>query len=206
MRHSMARHPIWIGITLMIALATLAGCSKTADPKTVVIPAGTDVVASLEMGLSTGATRSGDEFRCRTDEAVIVNGETLIPAGVEIDGVVRDVERARPGGRARMTLEYTTLVYPNGKTYQIEAAPLTVQAASDERETIEKIAAGGILGAIIGGIAGGEKGAAIGAGAGAGAGTILTLAGKGDNVELGEGQRLNVRITAATNVRYVAKG
>ena len=105
-----------------------------------------------------------------------------------------------------MTLEYTTLVYPNGKTYQIEAAPLTVQAASDEHEAIEKIATGGILGAIIGGIAGGGKGALIGAGAGAGAGTILTLAGKGDNVELGEGQRLNVRITAATNVRYVAKG
>ena len=104
-----------------------------------------------------------------------------------------------------MTLEYTAFMY-DGKTYHISASPLTVQAASEEHEAIEKIAAGGILGAIIGGIAGGEKGAAIGAGAGAGAGTILTLAGKGDNVELGDGQRLKVRITESTNVRYVSRG
>jgi len=44
----------------------------------------------------------------------------------------------------------------------------------------------------------------IGAGAGAGAGTVLMLATKGDEVELDQGQRLNVHMTSPTSIAIVA--
>lgn len=80
-----------------------------------------------------------------------------------------------------------------------------MQAKSRTKGDIEKIAAGGVVGAVIGGIAGGKKGAAIGAGAGAGAGTVLMLATKGDDLQLGVGHRLNVLMTSSTSIVLVAQ-
>jgi hypothetical protein len=171
-----------------------------------VIPDGTNVVASLETRLTTDTNRSGDRFVARTTEPILVGGKTVVPAGTQIQGVLRDVQASgRTSGRARMTLAYENIVDSAGKTHPISAVPLTLQAASGTRGDVEKIAAGGILGGIIGAVAGGTKGAAIGAGAGAGAGTIIMLATKGDEVELDPGQRLNVRMTSPTSIEVFAQ-
>jgi outer membrane lipoprotein SlyB len=99
-----------------------------------------------------------------------------------------------------MTLTYATIVDEQGKSHNLSAMPLTLQAASATGDDVEKIAAGTVLGAIIGGVAGGGKGAVIGAGAGAGAGTILMLATKGDDLELSPGQKLAVHMTGPMSV------
>jgi len=219
----MKRLPASIGILVMIAAAITAGCTQDRESvrdaaaaqtpavqkprfETIVIPDGTNVVASLDTRLSTETNHTGDPFGATTTEPIIVGGRTAIPAGARIHGVLRDVQASgRTKGRARMTLTYATIVDSQGKTHTISAQPLTLQAASATRGDVEKIAAGGVLGAIIGGIAGGGKGAAIGAGAGAGAGTILMLATKGDEVELEAGQRLNVQMTSSTNIQVLAQ-
>jgi len=210
-----------IGILAVIAMAITVGCkqdqassrspaaaaAKKPHFETLVIPDGTNFVASLDARLSTETNHTGDAFRATTTEPIIVGGRTVVPAGARIHGVLRDVEASgRIKGRARMTLAYQGIVDSQGKTQAISALPLTLQAASTTRGDIEKIAAGGVLGAIIGGIAGGGKGAAIGAGAGAGAGTILMLATQGDEVELEAGQGLNVQMTSSTNIQVLAQG
>jgi len=135
-----------------------------------------------------------------------VDGKTAVPAGAKIHGVLRDVQASgRIQGRARMTLAYEQMVDSEGKTHAITALPLTLQAASNTRSDLEKVAAGAILGAIIGGIADGGKGAAVGAGAGATAGTIFVLATQGDEVELEAGQRLNIQMTSSTSVLVLAQ-
>ena len=203
-----------IGILLMSAVVVLSGCAndpgsaaqKQPRSVTMVIPDGTNVVASLETPLSTDTNRTGDQFVARTTEAILVGGKTAVPAGTQIQGVLRDVQASgRTSGRARMTLAYEKIVDSAGKAHSISAVPLTLQAASATRGDVEKIAAGGILGGIIGAVAGGAKGAAIGAGAGAGAGTIIMLATKGDEVELDPGQRLNVRMTSPASIEVFAQ-
>jgi hypothetical protein len=206
-----------MSIFILIAAAITAGCSKdrgiaenaaAQEPsvETLVIPDGTDVVASLDTHLSTETNHTGDPFIATTTEPIMVDGKTAVPAGAPIHGVLRDVEASgRIAGRARMTLAYETIVDSQGKTHTISAQPLSLQAASTTHDDVEKIAAGGVLGAITGGIIGGGKGAAIGAGAGVGAGTILMLATKGEDLELNPGQKLAVHITGSMSVQISAE-
>jgi len=214
-----------IGIALLlIAAAAATGCTKdatTAEAKaeeakavavrerqapvihyeTLVVPTGTNLIAVLQTPLSTDVSVNGDPFVATTVDAIVVDGRTVVPAGSRIDGVLRDVQASgRIKDRARMTLEFQEIVDVAGKTHSISAVPLTVKAASETRDDVLKIAAGGAAGAIIGAITGKKNGALIGAAVGAGAGTILVLATKGEDVELIQGQKLNVQMTGPTSV------
>lgn len=209
----MNRIPGRIGVVLLMAAAVVAGCKDDAGESaksesararytTLTIPSGTTVVASLGTRLSTGANQSGDPFVATTTEPIVIDGETVVPAGARIRGTLHDVQASgRVSGRARMTLGFHEIIDSAGETHAISARSLTMQAASETHDDVEKIAAGGVAGAIIGGLAGGGKGAAIGAGAGAGAGTILMLATQGDEVELEAGQMLNVQMTSPTSIQ-----
>lgn len=216
----MRRFLIRRSMLVLLAATCAAGCTqdretarsdepeKAKEPQfeTVVIPAGTSIVASLDTGLSTAVNHTGDPFVATTNQPILVGTRTVVPAGARIQGVLSGVQASgRTKGRAQMTLAYQQIVDPDGKAHAISARPLTVQAASKTHGDVEKIAAGGVLGALIGGIAGGGKGAAIGAGAGAGAGTILMLATKGDEVELGAGQRLLVQVTTPMSIQVLAQ-
>ena len=200
-----------IAILLIVAAAT-TGCTKdAADAKalaeksdqtsasrqeTLVVPGGTSILATLQTPLSTDANSTGDPFSVTTVEPIVVNGTTVVPSGSRIDGVLHDVQASgRIKDRARMTLVFQTIVDATGKTHAISASPLTIKAASETRNDVLKIAGGGAAGAIIGAISGKKNGAVIGAAAGAGAGTILVLATKGDDVELGQGVKLSVQTT-----------
>ena len=211
-----------IGTLVLVAVAVMAGCTEDREsnkevaaqarqePKprveTMVIPAGTNVVASLDSRLTTDTNVTGDRFVATTTEPIVVDGKTVVPVGARIHGVLRDVlASGRVKGRARMTLVYEQIVDSAGKAHTISAQPLTLQAASETSADVEKIAAGGVLGGIIGGIAGKGKGAAIGAGAGAGAGVVLMLATKGDEIELEAGQKLNVHMVAPASIVVVAQ-
>ena len=216
----MQRLPASIGILVVIAATITAGCTQDRESvrsaaaavaqkprfETIVIPDGTNVVASLDTRLSTETNQTGDTFGATTIEPIIVDGRTAVPAGARIHGVLHDIQASgRTKGRAQMTLAYESIVDSQGKTHAISAQPLTLQAVSETRGDVEKIAAGGVLGGIIGALAGGKKGAVIGAGAGAGAGTVLMLATKGDEVELETGQRLNVQMTSSTSIQVLAQ-
>lgn len=217
-----------IVLATLMATVVLAGCAKndTADnggktqsasvkpvkeaPKprteTMIIPAGTSVLASLETRLSTDSNNSGNQFRARTVEPILVNGKIVVPTGAMVHGVLSDVQDSgKIKGRARMTLNFEEIEDTRGQMHRISAQPLTLQADSNTKGDVEKIAAGGVLGAIIGGIAGGKKGALIGAGAGAGAGTVIVLATKGDDVVLEPGQKLNIHMTSSTSIVLVAQ-
>jgi outer membrane lipoprotein SlyB len=208
-----------IGIALfLIMTAATMGCSKdttTAEARalaekdkqasatryeTVVMPTGTNLVAVLQTQLATDVNRSGDSFVATTVDPIVVDGRTVVTAGSRINGVLRDVQASgKIKDRAEMTLVFQEIVDSAGKTHAISAQPLTIKAASEMRNDVLKIAAGGVVGAIIGAASGKKNGAVIGAAAGAGAGTILVLATKGDDVELTQGLKLYVEMTGPTS-------
>lgn len=191
------------------ARATPAAAKPRPEPPrnvTSVIPAGTNVVVTLNSRLTTESNTTGDRFQASTIEAITVDGRTVVPAGATVYGVLRDVQSSgKISGRARMTLDFERIDDTRSNDHAITAQPLTLQADSNTGSDVEKIAAGGILGAIVGGIAGGKKGALIGAGAGAGAGTIIMLATQGDEIELESGQQLNVYFTSPASIVLVAQ-
>jgi hypothetical protein len=155
----MKRYASSIGFALLLTLAAaFTGCTKdasNAEPlavgetrapaartETIVAPAGTSVIAQLETLLSTDTSVSGDPFVATTLGPIVIDGRNVIPAGARIDGVVRDVQASgRIKDRARMTLVFQNVVDYAGKTHTISAVPLTIQAASETRDDVLKIAA-----------------------------------------------------------------
>lgn len=173
---------------------------------TLVVPANTSVIATLDRRLSTETSRTGDPIVLNTVEAIVSEGRTVVPAGAAIDGTLRDVEASgRVSGRAEMTLTFTSLTDADGRVHVLDAVPLVLRAESGTGTDVERMAAGGIIGGVIGGIAGGGKGAAIGAGAGIGAGVIVMLATQGEELVLESGQKIAITFTSPMSIQVAAR-
>jgi hypothetical protein len=207
-----------IGIGILTVLGTAStGCNeegsvtkevkaKEQSAVTLVVPANTSMIATLDQRLSTATARSGDSIALTTVDPIVRDGRTVVPAGSAISGKLRDVEASgRVSGRARMTLTFTSLTDPDGREHALDTVPLILQADSGTATDLERIAAGGIIGAVVGGIAGGGKGAAIGAGAGVGAGVVVMLATQGEELVLEPGQKISVTTTSPMSVEVAAR-
>jgi hypothetical protein len=160
-------------------------------PQKVTIPAGTQLSVRLNDQLDSERNQVGDTFHGSLSTPIVINGETVIPAGADVVGRVADVKSAgRFAGNSVLTLELNSLAV-NGKTYNIQTNQWTRSGKGEGKNTATKVGAGTVAGAVLGGLIGGGKGAAIGAASGAGAGTGVAAAKKGQQIKLGPEAVLN---------------
>jgi hypothetical protein len=139
-------------------------------PPPVVVAAGTNLTVRLVDSLSSKTSSPGDSFSATLEDPVVVDGNTVIPAGARAKGTVVD---AKPLGRFKggASLEVRlTSVTINGNPTSVQTAAVSRTEKGKGKRTAVMAGGGSALGGIIGGIAGGGKGAAIGLLAGAGAG------------------------------------
>jgi len=173
----------------------------------IAVPAGTRVAVVLENGLSTRSAKPGDSVYLRTSFPITQNNHIVVPVGSYLRGEL--VQAKRPGrikGRGEFRMKLNTLIFPNGYTVDLNAAPRS--ADSGGKETMDSegkvtgpgskgkdagtIAEGTVTGAGIGAIASGAKGAGIGAGIGALAGLGAVLLTRGPDAELRRGSTLDI--------------
>jgi hypothetical protein len=167
---------------------------KSPDNETLAV--GTVIRASLDRTLSTGNDSAGDTFTMRVVDPVRINDRTVVPIGSTVKGMVAEsVRSGRVKGLAHMTVKFTELVLPNGKSYPIQVASISRTAPSTKKKDAMIIGGGAGLGSIVGAIAGGGKGAAIGAAAGGGAGSGVVLATRGKETGFASGTTLNLRLS-----------
>jgi hypothetical protein len=171
------------------------------------VPAGTRVAVVLENGISTRSAKPGDSVYFRTSFPITQKNKIVVPVGSYLRGEL--VESKRPGrikGRGEFRMRLNTLIFPNGYTVDLNAAPRS--ADSGGKETMDSegkvtgpggkgkdagtVAEGTITGAGIGAIASGAKGAGIGAGIGALAGLGAVLLTRGPEAELRRGSTLDI--------------
>jgi hypothetical protein len=192
-----------------------------------VVPAGTELHATLDRLLSSKTAQAGDTFTATLSEPITArNGAVLLPIGTKLQGEVTDVEQgkvlASVRGKARLDLRFREVRLPNGTTLPITASLLGVNetgkktgASSDSEGGVSGGTTGGRvvrdvgIGAGIGTVAGlifgsALKGLAIGAIAGGG--YVLATAGKDVELPAETGLRIqldqNVPIPAnAVNAR-----
>jgi hypothetical protein len=153
-------------------------------PQKVTVPAGTVLQVRTVEGLSSETNHESDPWHGTLNADIVVDDQTVIPAGAEVEGRVAEAHAATHySGGATLVLNVERLSF-NGKTYQIATDNWERKAATRGKNTAEKVGGGAAVGAILGGIFGGGKGAAIGATAGAGAGAGANTISKGQKVEL----------------------
>jgi len=159
-------------------MSTIAA-AQTSSP----VPAGTALMVKLETTLATFSNKAGDPFQARLTQPVVLNGQTVIPAGAIVEGrVTRVSEPRRISGKPTIGILPEALILPTGERFFLDATLVDTNAGRDtdvngegefkgsghdRRDQLETGggAAGGML---IGGLIGGPPGILIGGVVGAG--------------------------------------
>src|SRR5579863_1352653 len=168
-----------------ILLATMVAAQSTTP-----VPAGTALMVRLDTTLATFSNKAGDPFRGSMTQPVVVNGQTVIPAGATVEGRVTKVtEPRRISGKPTIGILPEAVILPTGERYFLDATLTDTNirgtdvnsegqfkgSTHDRRDTIEE--GGGTAGGmLIGGLAGGPVGVLVGGAIGAGATTGHWLA------------------------------
>lgn len=192
----------------LVPALLLAGCSQvatvqatstsTASPEpaaALVIPSGTPLQVRLDETVDTRRNRPRDAVSATLSAPVVVNGQTVIPAGTRFTG---HVTTADPSGRLKgrgviaVSLDSFAL---HGQRHAVRTTSASRVSGAHKKRNGILIGGGAGLGAALGAVAGGGKGALIGAGAGAAAGTAGAAA----------TGKLHVAIPAETPLRFILR-
>lgn len=173
----------WMLLPCLLVAGMLA--AQTSSP----VPAGTALMVRLETTLATFSNKPGDPFRGSITQPVVVNGQTLIPAGTIIEGRVTKVtEPRRISGKPSIGILPEAVILPTGERFYLDATltdtniPGTDVSSEgqfkgtghDRRDQVET--GGGTAGGmLIGGLIGGGPGILIGGAVGATSTTVHWL-------------------------------
>ena len=179
------------------------GIFERITTREVTVPAGTQLPIILDTSVASNTSRVEQPVRAHLSRDVRLDNEIVIPAGSELYGNVTAVRR--PGkvkGRSYIAMRLTTLVpRGSGDRYSIDTGRIARTGRATKESDAIKIGAPAAGGAAIGALIGGKKGALIGAGAGGGAGTAVVLSTRGEEVGIGRGAALTLRLAAPVAVR-----
>jgi hypothetical protein len=172
-----------------LAIFALVLFSASAYAQT--LPAGTALRVRLDKTLTTFSSKPGDVFSGHVAQAIVIDGQTIVPAGAIVEGRVTKVsEPRRVSGKPTIGIRPDALVLPTGQRFDLAAMLVDTNLGrgtdvNDEgqfkgsghngRDALE-IAGGTGGGMLIGGLAGGGGGLLIGGAIGGAAGTVHWLA------------------------------
>ena len=176
---------------------TLFASVRADAAREITIPEGTAMRVRLESNVGSAISSSRDAVHGRLVQPLVVDGRTVVPTGSRLAGVITQAVRAgKVRGRGRLSLRFTQLTSASDdESYRIATRTWTKVAPATKKKDAAKIGLPAVGGAAIGAIAGGRKGAAIGAAAGGGAGTAVVLSTRGEEVRLGEGHVVLIRLS-----------
>jgi hypothetical protein len=191
------------GTGLRATTGAKASDAEALSYRELIIPAGTTLPIALDTAIASDTSRVEQPVQAHLTHAVTVDGVTALEEGSQVNGVVTEAVRSgKVKGRAHVAVRFDSLVpRGEGERYDIQTADIGRTAASTKKEDALKIGIPAAGGAIIGGIVGGKKGAAIGAAAGGGGGTAVVLSTRGDEVRLGKGAAMTLRLVEPLTVR-----
>jgi hypothetical protein len=173
------------------------------EPVEVTIPSGTELAIRMIDSVDSEVHRTGQVFRASLDAPIVVDGETVVPAGIDVFVRLAEAKSAgRMAGRSELRMELARMVY-QGKSYTLTSSTYEEVGKSRGKDTAVKVGGGAAIGAAIGAIAGGGKGAAIGAAIGAGAGTGVQVFTKGQQIRIPSETALEFRLEAPVDVTYL---
>jgi hypothetical protein len=176
-----------------------------------VVP-GTKFLVSLEQELNSKALRMNQEFRVRTLEPLEAGSGIYLPSGLEIRGHISRVESAGMTGRAKIWLTFDEIRTKFGKLpivaevasvpgdHSIKSGPMQEGViegrGGTQKDAAQAAAAGAAMGAVKGVKDKNKKEAAEGA-AIAALEAYLIEAGRGQELELPKGAKLELELERA---------
>ena len=132
----------------------------------IAIPAGTSIPVEVDEEIPIDKNRMGDEFDAHVKRDVVVNGETVIPAGAKAKVKLAESQEQKDAATLRLTE-----VEVGGDMHQVsvgDAKADTEDRGLNGMSTGKKTAIGAAAGAVVGAVTGAGviEGAVVGAGGG----------------------------------------
>ena len=171
------------------------------------IPAGAQLLTTLDQTLGTSTSKVGDVFTATVAQTLRASdGSVVVPAGAKIEGRVtaRD-DSDHAADPALLRLAFDRIQF-NGQSYPFSAAIVQSNAVQTSSEPsggkAKQIMIGGAVGAALGGLlSGGDlKKVVIGGAIGAAAGSIVSM-GTEVNASLPAGSYMTLQATQTTRIR-----
>jgi hypothetical protein len=181
------------------------------------VPEGTTLMVKLQTTLATFSNKAGDPFRGQVTQPVVLNGQTLIPAGATVEGRVTKVsEPRRIAGKPTLGILPEAVILPTGERYFLDATLIDTNIAGtdvntegqfkgsghDRRDQLE-VGGGAAGGMLIGGLVGGPPGVLVGGVVGAGSTTAYWLT-KHHSAVLPAGTELTLELNRPLSLGAVA--
>src|SRR5882724_10324502 len=165
------------------------------------VPAGTVLEMEIVEALSSKTNVLGDAFHAKVTDAVTIGGQTVIPEGSIVEGSVTEAVSAKKmSGQASLSLEFSKLTLPDGKSVAISGM-LSEKGKKIGRRTGAVVGGSAAGGALLGRIIGkNTKGAVVGGLLGAAAGTGVAATQKGQELKLPEGTAFHIEMTGPAQV------
>ncbi len=161
-----------------------APAPRLPEYRDVTIPAGTALPLQMTTTLSSASAQVEAPVTAKLQNAISVNGDSVIPAGAVLHGNVTDVERSgRVKGRAHIAFTFNEVAMNSGRE-DLRTNPLTFEAEQTKGEDATKVGVGAVGGAILGG-----------------AGTRVVLATRGEEVTVTEGTNVTATLAQPMTVR-----
>jgi hypothetical protein len=113
--------------------ADKTGISPTASLIAAEIPVGTPITVRLQVAMSSAASHSGDGFDAVLDKPILLQGQTIAPAGSAVRGKVlaaKASSRRQDPGFLRITLTEISL---NGRFLALQTSSIFVKGVSREK-------------------------------------------------------------------------
>lgn len=162
------------------------------------LPAGTVVTLTSSDSISNRTHVAGDPVRAVSAQAITdAEGNVVIPAGAQFDGVITQIEHAaNPGDAGTMALAFNRVTF-GGKTYALDAMSDSLATERQGRGITggdaAKVGVGAAAGAILGGVITKDtKGAIVGGVVGAAAGAGVAGATKDADILLPAGATIRI--------------
>ena len=116
--------------------ADKTGISPTASLIGAEIPAGTPITVRLQAAMSSAASHSGDGFDAVLDKPILLQGQTIAPAGSAVRGKVLAAKASghrQDPGFLRITLTEISL---NGRFLALQTSSIFVKGISREKRNL----------------------------------------------------------------------
>ena len=165
---------------------------------------GTKIKTYLQNPINTSSANKGDRVIAVLTDDLRYNGVTVAPQGSLVYGTLTKARHATYGSRnGRVVIEFTQLVTPENKTYEISTEKIDFTVTNDGKfsRTVGNAVAGAAIGALAGLLFGAlgdyslGTAAAIGAGVGAGTSLIGSGAERGVDAEIPSFTELELTLT-----------
>lgn len=182
-----------------VAMAVVFAAAAMNASAQGVIPQSTEVAVRLIDEVNSDSAGLDREYRGTVDDAVIVGGTTVLPAGTPAYlQVIRAAEAGRVQGSTLLALRIVGFEVA-GRRIPVESGDATVSSTGQGKKVAKSAAVAGAAGAVLGALLGGKRGAAQGMAAGAALGAAHAVV-TGQSVKVPPETRMTFVLSRDVNI------